>query len=46
MKLLVLGATGDTGRNLVAQAIAANHDVLALARKPESITLVDHLSVQ
>ena len=46
MKLLVLGATGDTGKHLVAQAIAANHDVLALARKPESIRLVDHLSVQ
>ena len=46
MKLLVLGATGDTGRNLVAQALAANHDVLALARTPESIKLVANLSVQ
>ncbi len=46
MKLLVLGATGDTGRNLVAQAIAAKHEVLALARQPEAIELVDHLSVQ
>ena len=46
MKLLVLGASGGTGRNLVEQALAANHDVLVLARKPESIVLVDHLAVQ
>jgi putative NADH-flavin reductase len=46
MKLLVLGASGGTGRNLVEQALAANHDVLVLARKPESIKLVDHLAVQ
>jgi putative NADH-flavin reductase len=46
MKLLVLGASGGTGRNLVEQALAADHDVLVLARKPESIKLVDHLAVQ
>jgi putative NADH-flavin reductase len=46
MKLLVLGATGDTGRNLVEQALAAQHEVVALARRPEAIKLVDGLSVQ
>jgi putative NADH-flavin reductase len=46
MKLLVLGASGQTGRCIVEQALAANHDVLVLARKPESIKLVDNLSVQ
>jgi len=46
MKLLVLGGSGGTGRNLIEQALAANHDVLVLARKPESIAIVDNLSVQ
>ncbi len=46
MKLLVIGATGGTGKALVAQALAANHDVLVLARKPETIKLVENLSVQ
>lgn len=46
MKLLVIGASGGTGSTLVEQALAANHDVLVLARKPETIKLVDNLSVQ
>ncbi len=46
MKLLVIGASGGTGSALVEQALAANHDVLVLARKPETIKLVDRLSVQ
>ena len=32
MKLLVLGATGGTGREIVLQAVAAGHDVVALVR--------------
>jgi len=32
MKLLVLGATGATGKQIVAQALEAGHDVTALAR--------------
>jgi putative NADH-flavin reductase len=32
MKLLVLGATGGTGKQIVAQALDAGHDVTALAR--------------
>jgi uncharacterized protein YbjT (DUF2867 family) len=33
--ILVLGATGPTGRQLVAQAIARGHTVTALVRSPE-----------
>ncbi len=34
MKLLVLGGTGGTGRQVVAQALEAGHDVTILARDP------------
>jgi len=34
-KLLVLGATGGTGRLIVRQALARGHDVTALVRSPE-----------
>ncbi|GCB46236.1 hypothetical protein SNL152K_3534 [Streptomyces sp. NL15-2K] len=34
MKLLVLGATGATGRLVVDQALAAGHTVRALVRSP------------
>jgi uncharacterized protein YbjT (DUF2867 family) len=34
-KILVLGATGGTGRSVVAQALARGHDVAALVRSPD-----------
>lgn len=34
MKLLVIGATGGTGRELVRQALARDHEVRALVRDP------------
>ena len=34
MKILVLGATGATGRQVVSQALAAGHEVTALVRNP------------
>jgi nucleoside-diphosphate-sugar epimerase len=47
MKLMVFGATGSTGRLLVAQALEAGYQVVALARTPsklgiehENLTLV------
>jgi len=38
MNLLVLGATGRTGRLVVEQALAAGHTVIALVRSPEKMT--------
>lgn len=37
MNLLVLGATGGTGRLVVEQALAAGHSVTALVRSPEKL---------
>jgi putative NADH-flavin reductase len=34
-KILVIGATGGTGRLIVSQAVARGHDVAALVRSPE-----------
>jgi uncharacterized protein YbjT (DUF2867 family) len=39
MNLVVLGATGRTGRLVVEQALAAGHAVTALVRSPEKLTL-------
>ena len=39
MKLLVLGATGGTGQQVVTQALDAGYDVTALARTPGKITI-------
>ena len=39
MRLLILGATGPTGRNLVDQALGAGHEVTALARNALSLTV-------
>ena len=38
MKLLVLGATGATGRRFVQQALDAGHDVTAYVRNPRKVT--------
>jgi putative NADH-flavin reductase len=37
MRLVVLGATGPTGRRLTDQALAAGHQVTAVARRAESL---------
>jgi putative NADH-flavin reductase len=39
MKLAVLGASGATGKLLVAQALAQGHEVTALVRDPERLVL-------
>src|SRR5512134_2043000 len=36
-KVLVLGATGGTGREVVSRALAQGHDVTALVRDPERL---------
>lgn len=46
MRLVVFGATGGTGSEVVKQALDAGHDVTAVARKPSVITLQhDRLNV-
>ncbi|MGI5156919.1 NAD(P)-dependent oxidoreductase [Microbispora sp. CA-102843] len=37
MKLLIFGATGGTGAQLLAQALDAGHDVTVVARNPDKI---------
>lgn len=39
MKILVIGATGPLGREVVSQALAAGHEVTALARRPDQAGL-------
>lgn len=45
MKLLVLGATGETGKHVVEQALRAGHDVTALVRDPTKLTANPKLTV-
>jgi len=46
VKLLILGATGGTGKAIVTQALAAGHEVTALVRSRSSMTLDNpHLTV-
>ena len=39
MKLVVFGATGGIGARVVEQGLAAGHDVTAVARRPEAISV-------
>jgi putative NADH-flavin reductase len=39
MKLLVIGATGGTGRCVVEHALRAGHEVTAFARTPQKVTI-------
>ena len=39
MKLIVFGANGGIGRHVVEQGLAAGHNVTAVARRPESVTI-------
>jgi uncharacterized protein len=40
MKVAVLGSTGRTGKRVVQHALDRGHHVQALARRPETVTLV------
>ncbi|HEX2323485.1 MAG TPA: NAD(P)H-binding protein, partial [Streptosporangiaceae bacterium] len=42
MKLTIFGATGTTGTAITAQALAAGHDVTAVARDASRLTIPDH----
>jgi len=46
MKLLLLGATGGTGRQLLSLALEAGHETTALVRSPEKLNAEDHLLVR
>lgn len=37
MKIVVFGATGGTGREIVAQGLAAGHHVTAVVRRPDAL---------
>lgn len=39
VRLLIVGATGGTGRQLVAQALERGHEVTALARNPAALDI-------
>lgn len=45
MKLLVLGATGNLGSEVVRQASAAGDDVLAYVRRPDAVTAHERVTV-
>ena len=42
MRLLIIGATGGTGKELVEQALELGHEVTALARTPEKLNIKHH----
>jgi putative NADH-flavin reductase len=46
MKIVVFGATGSTGKNVVERALAGGHDVVAVARRPEAVAAQPRLTVQ
>lgn len=41
MKIAILGASGQTGKQLIEQSLAAGHSVIGLARSPEKILFDD-----
>ncbi|BDZ49189.1 NADH-flavin reductase [Frondihabitans sucicola] len=41
MRVLVLGATGGTGRHVLEQAISAGHEVTALVRDPTKLGTIE-----
>jgi len=45
MKIVIFGSTGGTGRELVAQALDQGHHVTAQARHPESLSELEHPSL-
>ncbi|NKI25123.1 SDR family oxidoreductase [Arenibacter sp. 6A1] len=46
MKLLIIGGTGKTGRQLIAQALEQGHEVTAMVRQPDKVKLThSHLRV-
>ncbi len=46
MSIVVLGATGGTGRQIVSRALTDGHEVRALARTPDTANLPTHPRLQ
>ena len=45
MKLLVIGATGRTGRLVTVQTLARGHEVTAVVRRSSALDPAEHLSI-
>jgi len=45
LKIAVVGATGATGRSVLKRALSGEHDVIAVARRPERLNPAAWLSV-
>src|SRR5688500_18218794 len=46
MNILIFGASGATGRNLVSQALSQKHSVSAFVRDPSKLRLLgDHVKI-
>ena len=45
MKLLVLGSTGGSGTEVIKEALLRNHEVMAIARNPDKVT-VQHANLK
>lgn len=45
MKILIIGATGKTGRELIKQGLELGHNITALVRKPKDLKL-DHKNLK
>ena len=45
MRVLIFGASGRTGRELVRQALAAGHEVTAFVRNPAALAATEHLRI-
>jgi uncharacterized protein YbjT (DUF2867 family) len=43
MRVLVIGATGQTGQHVVSQLLAQGHEVTAFARNPSAINECERL---
>ena len=46
MRIVVLGSTGPTGRQVLNTALQRGHEVVALARRPDALSDVAHGSLE
>ncbi|GAB2857867.1 SDR family oxidoreductase [Actinoallomurus bryophytorum] len=46
MRIVVLGSTGATGRQVLTVALERGHEVVALARRPDALSGVTHGNLQ